>query len=707
MDEKTLSFNIDILGVSNEASELAKITLQLQAIKKERAELIKQASAPGHIASTEERLKLAAYNKEISIQEASLKTLKRVVDTANDSLARKKALLIELTEKSNKASAAVATGMAPAIKKLNDEIKAGEEARGVFTRNVGNYPQLAQAAGQGMNQLGGAIGGVTGELSNAVSGFLMASGPTGILTAGISALALAWKRTQENIDLYLSSADKVRFGFAGYSRDAEEARVDVRRRAEGQTAEGVRNLRSANYMLTRATTDEEREKLKIMAQEALLMINEGNALKDQVTGLQSRITWRLKYNELLQEEENLADEKLAKETEWEALEANLTKQRAIVSDQESTAAQKKQAAIDADVIASKLAGEKIILLNKQIDNTVALSEMTATQEVVEDKINAMLKERNTIQKEYYADQVKINRLENSANRSSRGGSASVSEGDLLLNKGADLLKYVAPSGGDIPAEIAREQFIQDEKERLWQEGMAKAREVHEQNKQNAIDYNNELINIELDKLDMKQEIADAEIAIAAGIGGTLKLLSGKNKTLALTALAIEKAAAIGQIISNVSIANAKAMATSPLTLGQPWVTLNTGLGAVSIAGLVAEAARSSGEISKYETGGKATKGIPVYTGTKDNLLVAVNNTETILTDRHVAMLGGSGVMKRIGVPGYASGGYAGQQAPIIPSAGPDFDSMVKAIRDIQIHLDIHKVRSALNETDVILESQKI
>ena len=141
-DSKVLGFSIKVDGISNEANELAKIQLQLAAIKKERAELIKQASAPGHFTSNEERQKLAAYNKEIGVQEAALKTLKRVVDSASDSLARKKALLIELTEKSNKATAAIAAGMAPAIKKLNDEIKNGEEARGVFTRNVGNYPGI-------------------------------------------------------------------------------------------------------------------------------------------------------------------------------------------------------------------------------------------------------------------------------------------------------------------------------------------------------------------------------------------------------------------------------------------------------------------------------------------------------------------------------------------------------------------------------------
>ena len=161
-DEKVLAFSIRVDGVSNEANEIAKLTIQLKNLKAERNELIKQASSPGHIASNEELQKLAAYNREIGVQDAALKTLKRTVDSASDSLARKKAVLIELTEKSNKASSSIAQEMAPAINKLNQEIKNGEEARGVFTRNVGNYPQL-------FSSLPGPIGQFTQSLQAATS----------------------------------------------------------------------------------------------------------------------------------------------------------------------------------------------------------------------------------------------------------------------------------------------------------------------------------------------------------------------------------------------------------------------------------------------------------------------------------------------------------------------------------------------------------
>jgi len=166
------------------------------------------------------------------------------------------------------------------------------------------------------------------------------------------------------------------------------------------------------------------------------------------------------------------------------------------------------------------------------------------------------------------------------------------------------VKTLTPDVGDIPAEIAAAQFIEDEKERIWQEGMVEARKAFAENKKLAQDQANELIDIELIKLDQKQEIADAEIAIAAGLGDLLGQVAGKSKTLSISAIVAEKAAAIAQVISNITIANAKALAMSPLTLGQPWVTLNTAFGAVSIANMIAQAVKSISEIRKQGgTGG--------------------------------------------------------------------------------------------------------
>jgi hypothetical protein len=72
------------------------------------------------------------------------------------------------------------------------------------------------------------------------------------------------------------------------------------------------------------------------------------------------------------------------------------------------------------------------------------------------------------------------------------------------------------------------------------------------------------------------------------------------KKLAKAAVIIERAAAIAQIIASTGIANAKAVAASPLTFGQPWVTINTISAALSIAGVIASGIQQLGQINSTE-----------------------------------------------------------------------------------------------------------
>ena len=110
---------------------------------------------------------------------------------------------------------------------------------------------------------------------------------------------------------------------------------------------------------------------------------------------------------------------------------------------------------------------------------------------------------------------------------------------------------------------------------------------HEQNKK----------NIQLQAFIAEKQIQLERLAVIGSIGASLAQLAGKNKKLAIAALVIEKAAAIGQIWANNAIANAKAVAASPLTFGQPWVTVNTVAAGLSTAATVAAAAKAISEIN--------------------------------------------------------------------------------------------------------------
>lgn len=180
----------------------------------------------------------------------------------------------------------------------------------------------------------------------------------------------------------------------------------------------------------------------------------------------------------------------------------------------------------------------------------------------------------------------------------------------------------------------------------------------------------------------------------------------------------EKATAIAQIISNTGIANAKAVAVMPLTAGQPWVSINTAIAGASIAGIIAEAGRAASQINSaykkkkagYESGGKITGGIPVYTGTSDNLLIAVNSEEAVINKAQIARLGGSGAMRNAGIPGFETGGATSSMPyinPSVPAQRSDISGLGERISQLEVVLDIHKVRSALSETDVILKTKRI
>jgi hypothetical protein len=83
----------------------------------------------------------------------------------------------------------------------------------------------------------------------------------------------------------------------------------------------------------------------------------------------------------------------------------------------------------------------------------------------------------------------------------------------------------------------------------------------------------------------------------------LTQLAGKNKAAAVAGVVISKAGAIGEIFSNLGIANLKATAASPLTAGQPWVAINSIFAGLQAANAVKSAAESIGQINSVAMAG--------------------------------------------------------------------------------------------------------
>jgi hypothetical protein len=149
----------------------------------------------------------------------------------------------------------------------------------------------------------------------------------------------------------------------------------------------------------------------------------------------------------------------------------------------------------------------------------------------------------------------------------------------------------------------RELIGQKEAELLQQQGLT-------ENQRTKIiqDAANERMAIDQAELEAKAELQTAYLDLASGFGSFLKEIAGKNKKLAIAGVVVEQAAAIGKIIVNTGIANAKALAASPLTFGQPWVAINTISAGLSIASSIAAGVKAIQQINSSDSGQAVTGG---------------------------------------------------------------------------------------------------
>jgi hypothetical protein len=144
------------------------------------------------------------------------------------------------------------------------------------------------------------------------------------------------------------------------------------------------------------------------------------------------------------------------------------------------------------------------------------------------------------------------------------------------------------------------------------------------------------------------DIANQQLQAAQG---TDKARFESAKNFAKAAVIVERVGAIGQIVANTGLANSKAVGASPLTFGQPWVTINTVAAGVSIAGVIAAAVKSINEINnqKFEPssgGGSGTvrgmaKGgmIEGKRHSEGGVIIEAEGGEAVMTRGAVSMFG--------------------------------------------------------------------
>jgi hypothetical protein len=209
-----------------------------------------------------------------------------------------------------------------------------------------------------------------------------------------------------------------------------------------------------------------------------------------------------------------------------------------------------------------------------------------------------------------------------------------------------------------------------------------------------------LLNKKLD-----QEEVNSHIAILGDFAGVLSEVLGKNT-------AAGKAAAVAQATINTYLAASQALATYPPPFSyiamaaaiitgimnvQKIIAVDTTIkstGGTKTPGGYVEGGKITNGIQVHKsdedntinivgteadktTGGKITSGIAVKTGTKDDKLIAVNDTETVITDDQMKKLGGPDAMAAAGVPGYFKNFTLSQPSKVMPQLGSGILNNIK------------------------------
>lgn len=200
-------------------------------------------------------------------------------------------------------------------------------------------------------------------------------------------------------------------------------------------------------------------------------------------------------------------------------------------------------------------------------------------------------------------------------------------------------------------------------------------------------------NLEFEKelTEARKQLKSEYMNAIGQVAGALASMFKEGSAAQIAALAVEKGAAIAQIIFNTAVANAKAVAMSPLTAGQPWVAINTASAVGSIAAIVATTISSfkdkksndkpgfagggyTGDGGKYQPAGIVHAGeyvIPQDGVNNARIRPVIDLIEIARRTGSLARLDLRQIVQAIPAKGFSAGGFASQpSAPgPVPYAG--------------------------------------
>ena len=251
--------------------------------------------------------------------------------------------------------------------------------------------------------------------------------------------------------------------------------------------------------------------------------------------------------------------------------------------------------------------QEIALINER-ERLGIISEQEASEErlrIQEERYNAEVELINT-QTELLLQNEELTELE----KLQIVQDAEARKAELRQGRRDDELLSIEGELENLAITFDRQRELIDEKTQLLldQEGLSE-----EQRTQIKLAAAQERMAIDEMELQAQTDIQLAQFDLLGQFGSFVSQIAGENKKLQIAGVVAEQAAAIGRILVSTGIANAKAVAASPLTFGQPWVTINTISGALGVASAVAAGVKAVKDINQTEgpsVGGSAITSAP-------------------------------------------------------------------------------------------------
>lgn len=336
------------------------------------------------------------------------------------------------------------------------------------------------------------------------------------------------------------------------------------------------------------------------------------------------------------------------------------------------------------------------LANNTIEDNDKIAEAIAKVDDIERQRSAALKENATKQlaiseQEKIANQKRIDELikldevesEIQRNKRIRDLEASLTDDEITFEQRAALNARISDLDAD-----AFNKSIKRTQDQLAASVAAGEKETAEKKKQAQIQ---EIVNTQ------KAQNAQAFFSLISGLA--------KQGTIAA------KIAGIGEATVNTYVA-----ATAALKAGKGF-PVGTILAGLTIAAGLANVAKISGLagffkgglVDGFAMGGlSGTKimghhGMPISRSNGDNRLATVKTGEVILNEHQQARLGGANTFRRIGVPGFASGGFTGA----VSAAAQKSESLaasrelVNSISNLKLFVSVAEMREGISNVETI------